>query len=1456
MSYPRLSKAMFIAALLALAGCSNGNGNSAIGGELANPPPPTSASWELVFEDDFDTGSLNREVWEVQTGDGTAEGIPGWGNNELQYYTEDNISFEDGNLVIEARMGDSPDPNYNYTSARIRSQGGVTAANTGSNGLDFTFGRVEARIQVPPGVGLWAAFWLLGSDPSVYGAWAAKGEIDIMESFGGDTPFLQAAAHYGMEFPQNQLVFKRNDDIDPTDGFHQYAVEWEADQIRWFVDGEHYMTLRKESYWNYFYDGMMNGFQEGGESAPFDENQHIILNMAVGGNLPGFPSDPSVFPARMLVDYVRLYRCPLDPENSGAGCAFDIDEVDPFLISEFPEADVFTASYDLYLDGVQTLFEGTGSDRVLEIDVFDNSGALVVTEVATPEGGTAIDALSSGGGNFSLRDVTLEGFNLFGVGTSEPGSGRYGGEIKFDIEVVSGAGTDPSGLLQVRMDSGFPDVGFVEVPFNSLPADEWTTVSIPISDMLQGNQGAFGGQAPDVANIVNLVTFEPTSSAHFRVANIRLACGAPSACGIQAKATQPLNIYVDAVDERWGRGIVGFDTIVGGDYTDGSAGNHVSWVEVDTGEEGQDTVVEATFDDNGASGVIFIGAPEGEAIDVSSYADGELVFDARFLRNPNNLPLIYKIDGKPGEGTGERSLGVLDLNEWSTFTIPVETLVTQGLVLTDVSAFVLMPSFSGQDAVFQFDNVRFEPTRSGGATEVGVPVDFEIEGAFYNFANFEGGVSGVTSNPDPSGINTSETVAQMQKFSGAPFGGSTLLLDVPVDFSESELMAMKVWSQRPVDVTFKLEAAQAELVASHGGSGWEELFFDFTDRTVDGELGITIIFDNGTVGDAGGDPDSWTFYYDDIVIAGATPPGTGGDGATGCPECTDFDDPDGVYQFADFGDPVPAMTMLAVDPLDPSNTVAMTNKPLGTPEWAGTTLNRGLTVYPLTSSASIITIRVYSPDAGIPVRLKVENSADPGVSVETEAMTTMANAWETLTFDFNNPAPGTAPLNPDAVYDTLSIFFNFGTSGDVAGDKTYLWDTIEFPGGGSPPSGGISYSTDFESADPAGSEIGDGWTTFVNVFDGGGSFLYGYGTFPAPNGTGGISSIETGEGGAEQGTQYLNAFSDYNNGDHAVGNLINVLVFQERQITAGDGGNYRFRFDAKAPSSGGIAAPSTATAFIKTIDPASGFATTTEVTLDMSSVSSTDWETFTLDLAIDAEALEGQLLQFGFTNTATNFDPSGIYYDNVDFGIFVPPTSISYSTDFEAADPAGAEIGDGWTTFINVFDGGGGFLYGYGTFPAPNGTGAISSIESGEAGAAQGTQYLNAFSDYNNPDHASGNLINVLIFQERSIQATDGGTYRLSFDAKAPSSDGIAPPSTATAFIKTLDPASGFATTTEVTIDMSSVSNSEWVTFSVDLELDAEALQGQLIQFGFTNTATNYDPSGIYYDNVDFGLAP
>jgi beta-glucanase (GH16 family) len=250
----------------------------------------SSASWELLWSDEFDGSSLNLSNWSHQNGDGCPN-LCGWGNNELQYYRTENTTVSGGNLVITAKA-----ENYggrNFTSGKIISR----------YKRDFLYGRIEARIKVPTGGGMWPAFWMMPTD-EVYGGWAASGEIDIMETC-NNTDVIGGTLHFGDNWPNNDST---GGDYAPggvnfSDDFHVYAIEWGPDVIRWYVDDVLYSTKNSTQWYT--------NAAPGNAQAPFDQEFYIILNAAVGGWYTGCTEAGCItaaLPQQMLVDYVRVYE--------------------------------------------------------------------------------------------------------------------------------------------------------------------------------------------------------------------------------------------------------------------------------------------------------------------------------------------------------------------------------------------------------------------------------------------------------------------------------------------------------------------------------------------------------------------------------------------------------------------------------------------------------------------------------------------------------------------------------------------------------------------------------------------------------------------------------------------------------------------------------------------------------------------------------------------------------------------------------------------------------------------------------------------------------------------------------------------------------------------------------------------------------------------------------------------
>lgn len=258
--------------------------------------------FKLIWNDEFDGDVLDTTKWSYMYGTGEEYGLDGWGNSEEQYYTdrEENVKVEGGVLKITAVKEERLYEGKRYTSARIR-----TMANDEEALFSTTYGRVEARIKMPVGEGLWPAFWMLPVDPSLYNQWAASGEIDIMEARGRLPGQAGGTAHYGKNWPNNvyegkDYVFKDGTDISD---FHLYSMEWEPGVLRWYVDDELYFTLDK-----WFSQGQ-GAAEEYAWPAPFDVPFYILLNMAVGGTFDAEANlDNAEFPATMAVDFVRVYE--------------------------------------------------------------------------------------------------------------------------------------------------------------------------------------------------------------------------------------------------------------------------------------------------------------------------------------------------------------------------------------------------------------------------------------------------------------------------------------------------------------------------------------------------------------------------------------------------------------------------------------------------------------------------------------------------------------------------------------------------------------------------------------------------------------------------------------------------------------------------------------------------------------------------------------------------------------------------------------------------------------------------------------------------------------------------------------------------------------------------------------------------------------------------------------------
>ena len=452
-------------------------------------PQQAEDPWTLVWSDEFDRTGANLDTngvdlakWGYQNGTGAQYGLDGWGNNEQQYYSKNNIEVKNGNLVITPKMETvSGKP---YTSGRLWTS--PTYAKK--------YGKFEARIKLPAGEGFWPAFWMMPKN-DVYGGWASSGELDIMEARGRLLDHVDGTIHYGGSWPNNKYTgsnyyFPEGEDIT---GFHTYSVEWEPGEIRWYVDGNLYQTQ------NNWYTVGRDGEEKFAFPAPFDQEFYIILNLAIGGNYDGgrqpnasaFANNPT-----MEVDYVRVYdltgrpyktpvepKVPVEPLPAGA---------------RVPDSTGNLVNDMNFENGIKTNREGVDAD-------FGDGWNFIYN---AQFGGAATATVESiNGRNFAKIDVTNAGSQPYSVQLEQHttlGKGRWY-EFSFDAKA------DRNRTLNAKLGGG-PTRGWTDY------SDSYT---LNLTNQIQSFKRVF--QMTKDSNILTRIEFNcATATGPVWIGNVRL----------------------------------------------------------------------------------------------------------------------------------------------------------------------------------------------------------------------------------------------------------------------------------------------------------------------------------------------------------------------------------------------------------------------------------------------------------------------------------------------------------------------------------------------------------------------------------------------------------------------------------------------------------------------------------------------------------------------------------------------------------------------------------------------------------------------------------------------------------------------------------------------------------------------------------------------------------------------
>lgn len=376
------------------------------------------------------------------------------------------------------------------------------------------------------------------------------------------------------------------------------------------------------------------------------------------------------------------------------------------------------------------------------------------------------------------------------------------------------------------------------------------------------------------------------------------------------------------------------------------------------------------------------------------------------------------------------------LSGWNSFDIPLASYTVPNL--TAIIQFKFESVTPGKTVYL--DNIYFWKAVNQ-LVAPSLPIDFEASTVAYTFTDFDGGVGTKIANPNSGGINTSATVGKIVKGAGAVWAGSLLTLAAPIDLTVNKIFKVKVFCPRVgAKLLLKVENTASTLnfereATCTVANAWEELTFDYTAAPTTSQFQkLVFIFDLGTVGDGTA---NFTYLFDDIRLIAPTGPVL-----TQMSLPVTFDSTTVDYGLISFGG---TASTIVVDPTLATNKVAKVIKS-GPETWAGTTVTGAAELgfspaIPFTATERKMNVRVWSPTAGTTVRLKVEVHGIPSQSVETDAVTTVANGWQTLEFNFNNQGAGTAAFNPAFAYDKASIFFNYNV---VGSGQTYYFDDLKF----------------------------------------------------------------------------------------------------------------------------------------------------------------------------------------------------------------------------------------------------------------------------------------------------------------------------------------------------------------------------------------------------------------------------
>ncbi|BCO20803.1 hypothetical protein KUC3_36600 [Alteromonas sp. KC3] len=721
----RIAAALSVTTLF---GCGGGSTTST-DINVVDPVEPVS-DWQLVWADEFDGTSIDDDNWTHEVN------CDGGGNNEAQCYTDsaDNSYVSEGSLKIVALPAEEG-AQKPYTSARLNTR----------YKADFKYGRIEMRAKMPSGQGSWPAFWMMPTD-EVYGGWPRSGEIDIVEAVnlkaadidGNPENHIYGTLHYGQEWPNNDSsgqAYSLPSGANPADDFHTYAIEWQEGEIRWYMDGYLYATQRRSEV-RYNANGDATGLSHRGwyaeyyeqgtgeltthwDNAPFDQEFHLILNLAVGGAWPEAVNETGIDAAAFAdgqtyeIDYVRVYECASDPET-GKGCETvrpGYDSLEDALVegaAPIPTPPSTGIAQDL------TIFDGTPNPNW---PAWDCCGGTTPALVEDADEGQVYE-FSIGEAPTVMGFISRAQFITDPEGEASPFDAspmEETGSVKFDLKVVSlpnNATTnwlfkiessEGSTAAELPLMDGY--VGPADVAGATPEQGVWESYEFPLSTL-----AAAGLDTSAIDVIMVFPAWDTGNGATYRMTNVEISQ--------EGGASYPeLVIFEDGQNPDWPM----WDCCGGSTPTE----------EMDDEDHGLTAEFRIGADPTVMGFITRPAAGGGDTpFDATALTDGGLLqFEMRVVNAPSNpdaswlfkiesndaataveLPLAESVEGQaPVEG------------EWQTYTFTLSDLQARGLDVSAIDVIMVFPAWgTGEGAVYRLDNVKFFHPDSGEAPAGGI----------------------------------------------------------------------------------------------------------------------------------------------------------------------------------------------------------------------------------------------------------------------------------------------------------------------------------------------------------------------------------------------------------------------------------------------------------------------------------------------------------------------------------------------------------------------------------------------------------------------------------------------------------------------------------------------------------------------------------------------------------------